>query len=223
MKKIIYALLLFVTVSSCTEMIDGGVHSPYVNETTVDFLKANGKFDIVLTLFENAGLLDQLNEQNTTVFIPTDYSVKRYVKQIPDQLRFEQYDENLEFTLSDLLDSTSLYQDSLKMYIVNERIGREDLTSEIYTESLLGNEVEISLQASEKYTDLLPNSVPQLLFYKWVKNGLDPDNTNEVARVDRDKVNICQTSGIITTTGVLHVLEDKHDLFYNERTPNFYY
>src|ERR1035437_2106174 len=104
MKKIIYAFLLLVAISSCKKnLIDGGIHSANVNKTTLDFLKTQAKFDTVLILFDKAGLLDQLHKPNTTVFIPTDYSVHHFVLQIRDQLRQEQSDENLQYTFSDLL------------------------------------------------------------------------------------------------------------------------
>src|SRR5665647_2331540 len=120
MKKIIYAFLLLVAICSCKKnLIDGGVHSPNVNKTTLEFLQTQAKFDTVLILFDKAGLLDQLNKPNSTVIIPTDYSVNRYVLQIRAQLRQEQDDENLQYTFSDLLNDFGTYKDSMKMYIVN--------------------------------------------------------------------------------------------------------
>lgn len=218
MKKILYLLLLFITACSCSKnLIDGGVHSPNVNKTTLEFLQSQAKFDTVMILFEKAGLLDELNNQNSTVFIPTDYTVGRYVLQIRTQLRIEQSDENLQYTFTNLLTDFGTYKDSMKMYIVNQRISREELTSKITTKSLFGNDVEIALTPTKLYTEWLPNSEPKLVHYKWVKNGLDPEDSNSVPEADKDVDNICQTSGIITTTGVIHVLEDKHNLFYNKR------
>lgn len=218
MKKTIYAILLFITACSCSKnLIDGGIHSPNVDKTTLEFLQSQAKFDTVMILFQKAGLLDQLNKSNSTVFIPTDYSVHRYVLQIRTQLRIIKDDENLQYTFSNLLTDFDTYKDSMKMYIVNQRIGREELTSKISAKSLLGNDVEIALLTTKLYTEWLPNSEPKLVHYKWVKNGLDPEDNNSVPEAEKDVDNICQTSGIITTTGVVHVLEDTHNLFYNKR------
>jgi hypothetical protein len=222
MKKIIYALLLLVTVYSCQDnLIDGGVNSANVNKTTVEYLRSNAKFDTVMILFEKAGLLDQLNKPNTTVIVPTDYSVNLYIQQIQAQKRRELDDENLKYTFKDLINDFDLFKDSLKMYVVPQRITRTELAAAtgglIETKSLLGNNVEISLLATKLYTEWLPNSDVKLIHYKSVINGLDPVDINSVPAEDQDVDNICQTTGILTTTGVLHVLEDTHSLFFNKR------
>jgi len=222
MKNIIYALLLLLTVYSCEDnLIDGGVSSATVNKTTVEFLLTQAKFDTVMILFEKAGLFDQLNMQNATVIIPTNYSVIQYVKQIQAQKRIEQDDENLKYTLTDLLNDFDLIKDSMKMYIVNQRITRDELITasngRIETTSLFGNDAEIALTATKLYTEWLPNSDVKLIHFKSVINGLDPDDNSAISAEDKDVDNICQTTGILTTTGVLHVLEDTHNLFFNKR------
>lgn len=222
MKKIIYALILLVGVYSCSEnLIDGGVRTANVNKTTVEYLRSNAKFDSVLILFEKAGIMSQLDKQNTTVIVPTDYSIIQFVKQIQDQKRRAADDENLRYTFSDLVNEFDLYKDSMKIYIVNQYIDRTKLASvadgKIQTKSLLGNDVEIALTETKLYTEWLPNSDVKLIHYKYVINGLDPDDNNGIPNTDKDVDNICQTTGIITTTGVLHVLEDTHNLFFNKR------
>ena len=222
MKKIIYALLLLVTVYSCQDnLIDGGVSSANVNKTTVEYLNSNAKFDTVMILFKKAGLLDQLDKPNSTVFIPTNYSVNQYIKQIQAQKQVEMNDENLKYTFNDLMNDFDLFKDSLKMYVVNQYIDRTKLAAAtngvIETKSLLGNDVEVSLLSTKLYTEWLPNSDVKLIHYKSVINGLDPADDSTTPVADRDVDNICQTTGIITTTGVLHVLEDTHNLFFNKR------
>lgn len=222
MKKIIYALLLLVIVCSCQDnLIDGGVSSATVNKTTVEYLRSNAKFDTVMILFEKAGLLDQLNKPNTTVIFPTNYSVIQYVKQIKDQKIRETNDENLKYTFNDLVNDIALYKDSLKMYIVPQLVTRDVLAKTtnglIETKSLLGNDVEISLVSTKLYTEWLPNSEVKLIHYKSVINGLDPADNSAVPSKDKDVDNICQTTGIQTITGVLHVLVDTHNLFFNKR------
>jgi hypothetical protein len=222
MKKIIYVLLLLVTVYSCQDNItDGGISSATVNKTTVEYLRTQAKFDTIMIIFDKAGLTDQLNKQNVTVIMPTNYSVLQYIKQIKAQKIKEQDNENLKYTFDDLLNDIDLYKDSLKMYIVNQRITRDNLAATtsglIETKSLLGNDVEISLVSTKLYTEWLPNSDVKLIHYKSVVNGLDPADNTSVSSKDKDVDNICQTTGILTTTGVLHVLEDTHNLFFNKR------
>jgi len=222
MKKIIYALLLLVTVYSCQDnLIDGGVSSANVNKTTVEYLRTQAKFDTVMILFEKAGLLDQLDKLNTTVIIPTNYSVIQYIAQIKNQKIKETNNENLKYTFNDLLNDIDLYKDSLKMYIVPQLVTRDVLAAApnglIETKSLLGNDVEIALTATKLYTEWLPNSDVKLIHYKDVINGLDPADISTIPVEDQDVDNICQTTGILTKTGVLHVLEDTHNLFFNKR------
>lgn len=224
MKKILYALLFLGSVYSCQDnLIDGGIHSTApLKITTVEYLNSQAKFDTVMILFNKAGLLDQLNKLNATVIIPTDYSVNQYVLQIQAQKRIEQNDENLKYTFKDLMNDFDLFKDSLKMYIVNQRVTRDVLSTTtngaIETKSLLGNDVEVSLVSTLLYTQWLPNSDVKLIHFKNVINGLDPADNSTIPLEDQDVDNICQTSGIVTSTGVLHVLEDTHSLFFNKRT-----
>lgn len=222
MKKLIYALLLLATVYSCQDnLIDGGVSSANVNKTTVEYLRTQAKFDTVMILFEKAGLLNLLDKPNVTVIMPTDYSVIQFAKQIEAQKKEEQDDENLIYTFKNLVNDINLYKDSLKMYIIDQRITRTELSAApnglIETKSLLGNNVEVSLVSTKLYTEWLPNSDVKLIHYKNVINGLDPADNSTIPEEDQDVDNICQTTGILTTTGALHILEDTHNLFFNKR------
>lgn len=219
MKNIIYSIILLVAFAACDDGItDGGVQDPKVNMTTLEFLQLNAKFDTVLILFDRAGILNELGKPKTTACVPTDYSINRFVIQIQTQKRKENNDENLKYTFTDLMNDFEQYKDSMKMYIIkDETIGRGELESKPYlTKCLLGTDMQLSLKESPLYNEWLPNIGVKLLHYKWVKNGLDPENV-ETPLPDRDIENICQTSGIITTNGALHVLEDTHNLFFNRK------
>ncbi len=217
MKNTIYFIILIILACSCDDhFIDGGIHDPSVNVSTTDYLKGNYKFQKILTLYEKAGMLQELNEPNVTVFMPTDYTVDRYVTQMKIEYRGKYNDENYPFTFDSLLVHIPEFRDSLAMYIIQKPVNRNNLTSPVRTTSKLGNEAQIYLEESLLYTEWLPNSKPLLLYYKWIKNGLDEEGV-VVPDADKDVANLCQTSGLITTTGVLHVLEDAHNLFYNTR------
>lgn len=224
MKKIIYyicMLSLVCFIYSCDDdFIDGGTTSPNVDKTTVDFLKGHGKFNSMMKLMEEAGLLAEMNNPGVTVVIPTDYTVNRYVTQWAIKVRKELNDENYPFNFDSLMVRLPEFRDSLAMYIIPKKIDRSDLEgktnfSEI-TQSLLGNEIQMALKKTLLYTEWLPNSQNYLLHYTWVINGLDPEETAGMPTEDLDKGNVCQTSGLITTTGILHVLEDDHNLFFND-------
>jgi hypothetical protein len=206
-----------VFCASCDDhFLDGGTHNPNVNVSTVDYLRGNYKFEKILTMYEKAGMLQDLNEKNVTVFMPTDYTVDRYLIQKRIAYRAQIRDENYPYNFDTLLVHMPEYRDSLAMYIVKEPINRSDLSQPLLKNSKLGSEMQIYLEESRLYTEWLPNSKPWLLYYKWVRNGLDKPGEITPPN-DRDITNMCQTSGIITTTGILHVMEDVHNLFYNQR------
>jgi hypothetical protein len=217
MKNYIYFLVIAVLCVSCdNHFIDGGLHNPEVNVSTVDYLKGNYKFEKILTLYEKAGMLQDLNEKNITVFMPTDYTVDRYVVQMRIAYRAKMRDENYPYNFDTLVVHLPEFRDSLAMYIIQEPINRSNLAQPLLKKSKLGSEMQIYLEESLLYTEWLPNSKPLFLHYKYVINGLDkPGEITPPA--DRDIVNMCQTSGIVTTTGILHVLEDIHNMFYNQR------
>lgn len=228
MKRILYICIgLLLTFSSCQNdyLIDGGISSPYAYVTTVEYLKANPqkRFQNILTFYEKAGMLDLLNTPGATVFMPSDYSLNSYVLQIREQKREEYNDLNYAFTLDSLFAHIDEYKENLKMYIVPETINRDDVGSGREVKSLLGNDMYIYMQESPLYTGdsdnvpALPNSKPWFLYYRLIINGLDPsDEELEANDPNKDESSMCQTSGIITTTGILHTLEDYHKLFFNK-------
>mgnify|MGYP006991809278 CR=1 FL=1 len=69
------------------------------------------------------------------------------------------------------------------------------------------------LKKTKLYTENVPNSVNKYLYYTFIINGLD--ESSNVPLQDKDVSNYCQTSGLITKTGILHVLRDEHPLFFN--------
>lgn len=225
MKNIIYLILLVlpIYVVACNNEgpIDGGIHTPFVNKTTLEYLQEIPKFDSVLLLFDRAGLLDEFKNKNT-IIVPTNYTVHYYIQIIQEQYRKEMKDENVILTFGDLLTNPDHWdhfvKDSLKMYIIPGELIDYNFLKEIptysyLTKSLFGNDVELSLQETRLYTEWFPNLHPMLMNYKWVRNGLDPVGVT-IPVTERDLSAICQTNSIITKNGVLHVLEDTHNLFF---------
>ncbi|MNR13085.1 hypothetical protein D3C85_1294710 [compost metagenome] len=76
----------------------------------------------------------------------------------------------------------------------------------------------ILLVESNDYTGLLTTK-PQYLYLVKVRNGLDLKLANgepdpSIPDQDKDIRELTQTSGIITTNGILHVLHNKHKFYW---------
>jgi len=195
-------------------LIDGGLHNPKVEMTTYDYLKTKSVFDTLVLLIDKAGLRETING-DVTFFAPTDFAVTNYVNtKKADVLAVNPFSN---FTLDDIPVST--LRDSLKMYIVPGKINRDDMTAEgkTYT-TLMGNRVHIALvPVQDAYTNIVKTWPQYVFFTKIVGAGLDVPGTVPPA-AELDIKNVCQTSGIITNTGILHVIENSHTMFYFVQT-----
>lgn len=219
----IVAILLLMGVivtSACQKddyINDGGKASGVVNMTTYDFLKSNPKFDSLVRIIDKAGMKDEING-DITFFATTNYGIVDYVKAKKQKRIIEVGDENIFFNI-DNLNSAEL-RDSLKNYMFAGSITRSKLNTEgaLYT-SLLGpiNNVSwlIKLRRAYDYSDYL-DYVDYLNFTKVIgtRDDLQADPST-VPQASKDISYDCQTSGIITTTGIVHVLSDNHRLFFN--------
>lgn len=223
-KYTLLVLLVSVVTFSCSNDDDDNLlASAYTNCKTTEYLQANrfGIFSMSLELFEKAGYIDLLDQKGVTVFMPTNYNIKNYMARKEAQLQHDSGNENLKYTFDDLVNDIPLFKDSLLMYIVDKEINRSDLEKTkgeaAIERSKLGAEMQIKLKQTKLYTEFVPNSVNKYLYYTLVINGLDDPNIdpNSVPVEDRDRTNYCQTSGLITTNGILHVMRDEHVLFYN--------
>lgn len=215
----VFLLLLWTSCESDGYLNDGGKADPHVNMTTYDFLKSHGKFDSLVAIIDRAGMKDLVNAPNTTFFASTDYSVRPYVSAKKQEKIIETGDENIQFGIKDI---PTQQLDSLKMYMFDGQIGREDLTTEAkYFTNKLGNipnvRFAIRLQRTIGYNDYL--DYVEYLNFTWVNGTLDTDlPTGEVIPPANQDISYnCQTSGIITTTGTLHVMPDTHRLMFNRQ------
>src|SRR5664279_1847558 len=71
-------------LSACKkkDYITGGTTedvNKYKNTTTYDLLKGNSLYDTLVQLIDAGGLKDKINEQGTTFFAPSDYSIYNYL------------------------------------------------------------------------------------------------------------------------------------------------
>jgi Fasciclin domain len=208
MKHTLALITILFTFFSCEDdkqyLIDGGVSDGHVGTTTMAFFKSHYQLDTLALLIERAGLANQTNGE-TTFFAPTNLSIKRYVNRILADLR--QTDPLAKYTLNDI--PTDTLKKYMGGYIFPGKITREDMLQEgkIFT-AINGEERRISLETVLEYRDQL-ETYPKYVFYTY-KIGNDWDAWNDI--VDDKKI-VIRTSNLISTNGVIHVLQGNHILF----------
>ena len=221
MKKIlVICISLLMLILSCSKdnyIIDGWVSNPKVNISTYDFLKQHGSFDSLIRIIDHAGIKDIVNS-DVTFFATTDYGVRDYVAAKKQQKIIELGDENIKFGIQDI--PAKELRDSMMVYLFDGQINRQDLTPDNkYFVSKLGAipnvRFNIKLRRTRDYSNYL--DYVDYLNYTKVIGTLDADEPdyNAIPKEEQDKSFDCQTSGIISTTGVLHVLQNSHRLFFN--------
>ncbi len=207
MKKIILIFAIVLGIVSCSQddyLVDGGLSDGHVGTTTMDYLKSHYQLDSLAILIERAGLADEVNGAST-LFAPNNLSIKSYVNRVLAEMR--KLDPQAEFTFGDIpMDTLTKH---LGGYIFPEKIRREDMVKEgkIYT-AVNGDQRRISLEPTEQYTDFL-GDYPEYVYYTYkVGAEWDPwDNIDDDIRVQ------VRTSNLISTNGVIHVLQGSHRLF----------
>ncbi|MGY4386376.1 hypothetical protein ACVWYN_003429 [Pedobacter sp. UYP24] len=222
MKKYIGICIVFcmVILASCKKddyKNDGGLSKAYVDMTTYDYLKSNPKFDSLVKVIDRAGLKDAVNG-SVTFFVTTNYGIVDYVKAKKNERAQQVGNENINFGIKDI--PVKELSDSLKTYLFAGQINRDQITvSGTLYNSLLGVtpniQYMIRMRRSFDYSNYL-NYVDYVNYVKVIgtvdANELNP---NTIPDNQRDKVVEVQTSGIVTRTGIIHVLSGNHRLFFN--------
>nr|WP_315419828.1 hypothetical protein [uncultured Pedobacter sp.] len=226
MKNIIVttAIIVVALFASCKKddyKNDGGISNPNVNMTTYDYLKSNPKFDSLVKVIDRAGLKDVVNG-NITLFATTNYGIAEYVKAKKNQIAIQTGNENFNFGIKDLPQGE--LSDSLKTYMFAGKINRDQITldGKLYN-SLLGSvpDVQYLIKFRRSYTDYSNylNYVDYVTYTKVIGTRDDKElNPTTLPDDQKDKAVDCQTSGIITTTGIVHVLNGNHRLFFNAQS-----
>ncbi len=212
-------LLLIGSFASCKKndyLVGGSLHNAKFEGTTYDYLKTNPLFDTLLILIDKTGLKDEVNAANNTFFAPTDYAIQNYVKKVVQaRKRLETNNENLIFNFSDL-DFASL-KDSLRAYIFSEKITRDMLNADgkMYT-AKDGEKRHISLRddLSGTYSTGGLTVTPKYIYFTKVIGDIDPIDNSDVPDDQKDIRITCQTTGIITNNGILHVLANYHNFAF---------
>ena len=217
-----------LAISSCRkdEVINGGKSNERVNMNTYNFLKSHPKqmFDTTLLIIDRAGMKDLINGPGT-FFVPDDYSIANYLA--VKQAEVRKTDERNNFTLDSLLKYTpQMLRDSMGMYFFPESITRDILNSNgtEYQTSTPGLKLTVALEERNDYQqDGVISTKPKYIYLmklKGAKDIFDPVNYTHTDPSGDDELtdllSVCQTTGIITNNGVVHVLSNSHVWTFKE-------
>ncbi|WP_293918541.1 MULTISPECIES: hypothetical protein [unclassified Sphingobacterium] len=217
---ILCILGLFAVSCKKDPVIDGGIHQAKVNMTTYDFLKSHSRnmFDTTILIIDKAGLKDLVNSRGT-FFVPNDYSIAGFLALKQAEVRKK--DERLNYTLDTLFKyfTPQMLKDSIGMYFIPERqVNWADLaqTWSEYQTSVSNLTLWANLESLDGYNGSgIFSEKPKVVYLNKVVgekdllvNGRYEDPTKDPKKLDLRSV--CQTSGIETTTGIVHVLANTH-------------
>jgi hypothetical protein len=209
--SILLITLLFAACKKDDHFLGGSPTNDHTDLTTYDYLKANSNFDTLILLIDKAGLKETINSDVTFV-APTDYSIKQFLAIRTRLLQIAENDENIKYTI-DSLKAPEL-RDSLLAYVFTGKIVRADLSleSQVY-KNKVNEDFAFKLTKNDGFDNIFSGGVRYMALTKII-NGLDPDpRPDDYPEEDRDMQYTLQTTGIITKTGVLHVLQNNH-VFY---------
>lgn len=217
---LLFALLFAQVLTSCSKndyINDGGIHQAKVNMTTYDYLASHPKFDSLVRIIDRANLKELVNS-DITFYATTNWGVADYVSAKKQQRIAEVGDENISFSIDDI-DPKRL--DSLKIYMFKGKVERDKLDiNGAYFSNLFGPipgvRFQLGLRRTRDYSSYV--DYVDYLYYTKVNGTLDSDepDQNTIPEAERDVRIDVQTSGIITTTGIIHVLHGDHRLFFNK-------
>jgi hypothetical protein len=204
---IVLALLGLYSCSNDDYLVDGGLANQNVGMSTYDFLKSNKQLDTLAILIEKAKMIDVVNAKSTTLFAANNLSIRNYVNAILVKKR--KIDPKATFTINDIPEADLKVM--LGGYIFDQTLDRSKLVKEgkVYmTHS--GEERLLSLEPVEAYKPQLDN-YPEYVYYTF-KVGDEWDPTDDISNdvLEGDKKTVVRTSNLLSTNGVIHVLQGYH-------------
>jgi len=222
-KLFLVAAVVCYSLNACKKSytIGGSTFKAQVNMTTYDYLKTNHLFDTLMIMIDKAGLKDELNQAGT-FFATTNYTIHNFTLARRDSVRLWRNDENYPYNF-DSLDLPSL-RDTLRSYMFPDRITRDVISQRgLYRKANDGEMRLIQLLSTTDYTNSnVFTTDPQYIYLTkiipWNGNPVPVDSTG-LGDVKPEQLlpALCQTTGILTTTGVLHVLNNNHMFdYYND-------
>ena len=219
---IFIGLIVFASCKKDNYIKGGTLHNAKVNTTTYDYLKNNpaGLWDTLLLLVDKANLKDKINQTGVTFFAPTDYAINNYLAK--RELQERNIDPFRKWTIDSLIKyEMAKFTDSLNVYIVNGSYSYNNLTNNgtLVQTQKAGTECVISYE--QTFSSLYgynPNvsTIPQLVWYTLVLQPIMPPIVAPDIDADHGRRVRVQTSGVETTTGIVHVLNNDHTLFFRK-------
>jgi hypothetical protein len=223
MNKAIFSLLLATVLlqAACKKdsyINDGGVAQAKVDMTTYDYLKSKPQFSSLVHLIDRAGMQQTLNG-NITFFAVTNYGVDDWVSAKRQQQIIALNNENITYTIDSI--PVSYFKDSLLTYMFAGKINRDSMSvaGRLYN-SMQGVIKDTTYliklrRVTDTYTDYL-DYVEYVNFTRVIGTRDDlVSNPSSIPASQKDVSYDCQTSGIITNTGIIHVMDGYHRLFFN--------
>ncbi len=203
--KYIYLIIVLLSLYSCSNddyLVDGGLANQNVGMSTYDFLKSNKQLDTLAILIQRADMIDVVNAKSTTLFAPNNLSIKKYIYHMKD------IEDNQDYGINDI--PVADLKEMLGGYIFDQSLDRSKLVKEgkVYL-AHNGEERVLSLVPVEEYKNQL-DQFPEYVFYSF--KGLDDywgPNPNDGGNND-DVHTVVRTSNLISTNGVIHVLQGTH-------------
>ncbi|TKC03672.1 fasciclin domain-containing protein [Pedobacter frigoris] len=227
MKKI-YSILFVLIIaglffSACKKndyFVGGTIHNTKVNMSTYDFLKSNnrGLFDTLLLIVDKAGIKDQINKQGMTFFAPTDYAIRSYCEY--RSILVQKVDPFKKWTVDSIIKyELPRFTDSLNIYMLPSVVSFAQSTEngKIYSTQKTNAQAVVSYESTDD-VNLGYNSnstvLPQVMYYTYLYKPLaEPFVAKEIPNTTGART-LVQTSGVESTTGIVHVLSNSHRLFF---------
>lgn len=219
--------MIVLLISACKkDYISGGTPEDvniYKNTTTYDVLKTDPLYDTLVQVIDAAGLKDKINEQGTTFFAPSDYSIFNYLNLRTMVVQVTKpYDkfplDSLVYYLKNNINNT---RDSLLMYLIKQPLSYDVLTNTgtKYATELSGDSVVVSYEYTKDdklgYNEVV-SSVPQVVYFTqlWYPYTVSPSSPAGDIPARIGVRTLVKTSGINTQNGIMNALENSHTLFF---------
>lgn len=216
-------VVLFTSCKKNDYLVGGSLHSAKVNMTTYDYLKSNsaGLFDTLLLLVDKAGLKDKVNQQGVTFFAPTDYSINAYLNS--RAVEEQKIDPFRKWTIDSMIKyEMPKFTDSINIYFVNGALTYDKLTNNgtLYPTLKQGSDCVVSYEETkDPALGYNPNvsTIPRIVYFTFLLKALTPPIIASEIQSDEGVHTRVQTSGIETNTGIIHVLNNQHKLFFRNK------
>ncbi|MDN5213670.1 hypothetical protein QQ020_16480 [Fulvivirgaceae bacterium BMA12] len=208
MKKYIYLMIVpflagICCLSGCQDeyFFDGGTSDGALNTSTYDFLVSRPRpFDTLLWVVDRNNLKDQLNQANSTFFVPQDGSIKLFL----GQLELDPFPKSLEDLPVSVVDTLGLL---LKKYMITEKIMRADIPEVGNQEFTNANSELVNVFFQNNPRGGIPGFGPKILSYSVPVKVINPFTGIEE---EQTRFGIISTSDLESTNGAVHVMAAGH-------------